>query len=425
MDLLKGYNDYNESDIEREDESKEISSNKNDDTEYIENEEKNDKDQNNYDLINIRPINTLNCAPDINTYDLEIKCYKEKFQNIEKKIMFDNPEFHNILNRPQQGPSINEHYNFLKNENKNHYNGSIETTFVNKNIFDYQYNQFNVTGIAENPALKNYYKNNYANYLVAKNINERKNMHEDLNFKKHKKKRSKNNDDNMLDKYKGPWEEKETNKKEQNEEKQDLLNDNKKVKTDNDDNNDKKINKYILTKLEACAYEEAIKNNVIKEKNTLYNDKIISTLHLNEELDDDDNNMGFYNKSWFQLPAEYKERDFMIEENFPPKKEIHTYKGHKMGVQKIRFFPKYGNYLLSASLDNTLKLWSVYKSKSCIRTYKGHFKGVKDVLFDNDGSSFLSCSYDNNVIYWDTEYGKIKGIYNQKKNALLFVFESR
>lgn len=177
----------------------------------------------------------------------------------------------------------------------------------------------------------------------------------------------------------------------------------------------KKINKYILTKLEACAYEEAIKNNVIKEKNTLYNDKIISTLHLNEELDDDDNNMGFYNKSWFQLPAEYKERDFMIEENFPPKKEIHTYKGHKMGVQKIRFFPKYGNYLLSASLDNTLKLWSVYKSKSCIRTYKGHFKGVKDVLFDNDGSSFLSCSYDNNVIYWDTEYGKIKGIYNQKK----------
>lgn len=415
MDLLKGYNDYNESDIEREDESKEISSNKNDDTEYIENEEKNDKDQNNYDLINIRPINTLNCAPDINTYDLEIKCYKEKFQNIEKKIMFDNPEFHNILNRPQQGPSINEHYNFLKNENKNHYNGSIETTFVNKNIFDYQYNQFNVTGIAENPALKNYYKNNYANYLVAKNINERKNMHEDLNFKKHKKKRSKNNDDNMLDKYKGPWEEKETNKKEQNEEKQDLLNDNKKAKTDNDDNNDKKINKYILTKLEACAYEEAIKNNVIKEKNTLYNDKIISTLHLNEELDDHDNNMGFYNKSWFQLPTEYKERDFMIEENFPPKKEIHTYKGHKMGVQKIRFFPKYGNYLLSASLDNTLKLWSVYKSKSCIRTYKGHFKGVKDVLFDNDGSSFLSCSYDNNVIYWDTEYGKIKGIYNQKK----------
>lgn len=114
MDLLKGYNDYNESDIEREDESKEISSNKNDDTEYIENEEKNDKDQNNYDLINIRPINTLNCAPDINTYDLEIKCYKEKFQNIEKKIMFDNPEFHNILNRPQQGPSINEHYNFFK-----------------------------------------------------------------------------------------------------------------------------------------------------------------------------------------------------------------------------------------------------------------------------------------------------------------------
>uniref|UniRef100_A0A8C9GPS3 Pre-mRNA-processing factor 17 n=1 Tax=Piliocolobus tephrosceles TaxID=591936 RepID=A0A8C9GPS3_9PRIM len=115
------------------------------------------------------------------------------------------------------------------------------------------------------------------------------------------------------------------------------------------------------------------------------------------------------------LYSKYKDRDFIIEENFPPKKEIHTYKGHKLGVQRIRFFPKYGNYILSASLDNTLKLWGVYKTKSCIRTYKGHFKGVKDVLFDNDGSSFISCGYDNNVIYWDTEYGKIKGIYNQKK----------
>ncbi|KJP87231.1 hypothetical protein AK88_03148 [Plasmodium fragile] len=409
MDLLKEYDDSE--DVEE------------DETEVTAGMQNDQGEEQKGQMLSVTPVSLINCAPNVDTYDLEIKNYKEKFKNMEKKIMFDDPTFLSVLNKPQQGPSINQNYNFLKNASKNHYNGCIESTHVNKNMFDYQYNQFNLTGVAQNPALKSCYKKTYQNYIVARSrddelLNDGQSSY-DPRCKK-KKIKNESHDDDALEKYKGPWEDKTTFNSKQGEktEKGETL-ENDGAKADSQINNEQANNekgepkkaakKNAIMKLESCNLDEAIKKNVVNEKTTLYNDKVVSTLHINEESND------YYHKSWFELPAEYKEREFMIEENFPPKKEIHTYKGHKLGVQKIRFFPKYGNYILSASLDHTLKLWGVYKSKSCVRTYKGHFKGVKDVLFDNDGVNFLSCSYDNNVIYWDTEYGKIKGVYNQKK----------
>ncbi|SBS88472.1 pre-mRNA-processing factor 17, putative [Plasmodium ovale] len=425
MDLLKEYNDNEE--LEGDDYKGEPSkkSNSNDIKTTMDAGEEghdigtanNDETGKTSQVVSACPVSLINCAPDVSTYDMEIKNYKEKYKNIEKKIMFDDPVFLNILNKPQQGPSINSHYNFLKNANKNHFNGNIEATFVNRNIFDYQYNHFNITGVAENPALKNYYNSNYHNYVVARNRDWYVENNAQLYSKRCKKKRAKNDDSQALEKYRGPWECTKESTKIGDDKEDTPSKDNKKFNSStrneeemkNDKDGSKKAKKNVFIKLESCPFDEAVKKNTVNGNNTLFNDKIVSTLHINEEMND------FYTKSWFDLPAEYKERDFIIEESFPPKKEIHTYKGHKMGVQRIRFFPKYGNYILSASLDNTLKLWGVYKSKSCVRTYKGHFKGVKDVLFDKDGSSFISCSYDNNVIYWDTEYGKIKGVYNQKK----------
>ncbi|KAI4834917.1 pre-mRNA-processing factor 17 [Plasmodium brasilianum] len=424
MDLLKEYDDSEELEIDecekKSNEKNKLNNNNMITAHNVGQDHNTDTINDESQIINTTCLmNSMNSAPDVNTFDMEIKNYKEKYKNIEKKIMFDDPAFHNILNKPQQGPSINAHYNFLKNASKNHYNGSIETTFINKCIFDYQYNNFNVTGIAENPALKNYYKSNYQNYLIARNRDWDVENNEQSYAKRSKKKRGKNEsekDNYNLEKYNGPWEEKGNKKKEEKEGDVLLRNDKnfKNTKIDEEIKNDNegpktRTKKNVFMKLEPCTFEEAINRNIINEKNTIYNDKIVSTLHINDESDD------YCNKSWFQLPAEYKDRDFIIEENFPPKKEIYIYKGHKMGVQKIRFFPKYGNYILSASLDHTLKLWGVYKSKSCVRTYKGHFKGVKDVTFDKDGMNFLSCSYDNNVIYWDTEYGKIKGVYSQRK----------
>ncbi|KAL4444508.1 hypothetical protein ABPG74_016801 [Tetrahymena malaccensis] len=117
-------------------------------------------------------------------------------------------------------------------------------------------------------------------------------------------------------------------------------------------------------------------------------------------------------RSYLQPPIDLKPRDHVC---YIPKKQVHCWSGHEKGVQAIRFFPKYGHYLLSASLDSTVKLWDVMGNKKCVRTYMGHKQAVRDIEFTNDGRHFLSCSYDKNVLYWDTETGKILRTFNIKK----------
>lgn len=402
MDLLKEYEEENE---EEEKEEGKNESKKNVDAQetglQLEKEE----------ISNLSAANEINCAPEVYTGDVEIKNYKERFQNIGNKIMFFDSDFHKITTKPEQGPMITKDHNFLKNAYNNHLTGNVTTTFINNSLFDYQYNRFNESGVTENPSLRTFHKREYK-YLYPRNPlldMPKKESESASNSQKNKKNKTSGNEYEP-ETYQGPFGKLESsigngvssNVKEQK---------NKNVKpTGNEEKREIKAKQKIELKFfPSCNFEDAEKKNTFKGKDTLFDETIISKLHITKVKDE-------LGKSWFELPGEYKEKDFLIEENYPPKKEIHEYKGHKMGVQKIRFFPKYGHYILSASLDHTLKLWGVYKSKGCVRTYSGHFKGVKDVHFDKEGTNFISCSYDNNVIYWDTEYGKIKGIYNQKKN---------
>jgi pre-mRNA-processing factor 17 len=109
-------------------------------------------------------------------------------------------------------------------------------------------------------------------------------------------------------------------------------------------------------------------------------------------------------------------------ENFIPKQLVHTWTGHTKGVNCIRFFPKTAHLILSASMDCKVKIWDVYHQRQVKRTYIGHSKGfdqliigVKDVGFFNDGTQFLSASYDKYIKLWDTETGDCISRYTTKK----------
>ena len=79
---------------------------------------------------------------------------------------------------------------------------------------------------------------------------------------------------------------------------------------------------------------------------------------------------------------------------FIPKRQIHTWAGHKKGVSVIRWFPSSAHLIMSGSMDATVKLYEVYGKRRLIRTFTGHKQAIRDVNFNNSGSRFLTASYD-------------------------------
>ncbi|KAL2914748.1 hypothetical protein HK105_205679 [Polyrhizophydium stewartii] len=103
------------------------------------------------------------------------------------------------------------------------------------------------------------------------------------------------------------------------------------------------------------------------------------------------------------------------QECFLPKQLIHTWTGHTKGVNTIRYFPGSAHLLLSAGMDGMVKLWDVYHDRRCLRTFIGHNSGVRDVCFTNDGTKFLSASFDRWIKLWDTETGKCISRFTTKR----------
>jgi WD40 repeat protein len=81
-----------------------------------------------------------------------------------------------------------------------------------------------------------------------------------------------------------------------------------------------------------------------------------------------------------------------------------TFEGHSQYVTSVSFSPD-GASIVSGSLDNTVKVWSV-ESGECVTTFEGHSDAVTSVSFSPDGASIVSGSWDKTVKVWSVESGE-------------------
>ncbi|KAF2089519.1 platelet-activating factor acetylhydrolase IB alpha subunit [Saccharata proteae CBS 121410] len=95
-------------------------------------------------------------------------------------------------------------------------------------------------------------------------------------------------------------------------------------------------------------------------------------------------------------------------------KNIRTLPGHDHSVSAIRFIPsgaagspQSGNLLVSASRDQTLRIWDVTTGYN-VKTIRGHADWVRDVTPSFDGRWLLSASNDQTARLWDANSGEPK-----------------
>ena len=78
---------------------------------------------------------------------------------------------------------------------------------------------------------------------------------------------------------------------------------------------------------------------------------------------------------------------------------------HTDSPTSVNFSPN-GLSFISGSLDNTIKLWSIYGSS--IKTFRGHTDFVTSVNFSPDGLSFISGSVDKTIKLWSIDGSLIR-----------------
>ena len=83
--------------------------------------------------------------------------------------------------------------------------------------------------------------------------------------------------------------------------------------------------------------------------------------------------------------------------------EVNRLSGHRGSIWEIDFSPD-GQYILSASEDNTAKLWKL--DGTLLTTYEGHKAGVLAVDFSQDMTQIATASWDKTVKLWNLD-GKL------------------
>lgn len=288
---------------------------------------------------------------------------------------------------------------------KNFWTGHVEKDSMDEVAFDAQYHTFERMGYAAEPSAPRFSPSS-SSLSLSSFAGDREralrsggatvldiNSSENGGERKRKRKASGRPDSSS---YLGPWApfEDEESDEETPEEKEERERDEEEMRKERE--RKEKETKERNEKAEAMAEEREGESELppCKEEKSVF--------HGKERFD-------YQGRTYMSPPSGLKVRDH---ECYVPKKKIHTWKGHSKAVTAIRFLPRTGHLLLSSSMDGKAKLWDVYNKRRVLRTFLGHSKGIRDIAFNNDGSRFLTASYDKYAKLWDTESGECLGRYS-------------
>ena len=77
----------------------------------------------------------------------------------------------------------------------------------------------------------------------------------------------------------------------------------------------------------------------------------------------------------------------------------YTIPGHSALISHVKFQPEHGHYLMTASYDNKVKLWSM-RDHSLIKTMEGHEGRVMCADASDDGKYFATSAMDRTWKLW-------------------------
>ncbi|GAA0158746.1 RNA splicing factor [Lithospermum erythrorhizon] len=347
----------------------------------------------------LRILPTKSAAPKVDDTMLAGSQAQPKPLDPTQHVVNFNPTYDQLW-APIYGPAHPFAKDGLAQGLRNHKLGFVEDASIQPFVFDEQYNTFQKFGYAADPSATYYIgdldavdKNGAVSvYNIPKNEQKRRKLE-----KKKEKLASLGEDEGdggnvdgdavenpasevwLAKNSKSPW----SGKREG-------------IESELTDEQKKYAEEHARKQAEKEGGHEREKGEMVLEK---------STFHGKEEKD-------YQGRSWIAPPKDAKASN---DHCYIPKRLVHTWSGHTKGVSAIRFFPKHGHLILSAGMDSKVKIWDVFNSGKCMRTYMGHSKAVRDISFSNDGTKFLTASYDRNIKYWDTETGKVISTFSTGK----------
>ncbi|KAN0024186.1 hypothetical protein ACTFIV_008586 [Dictyostelium citrinum] len=394
MDLLSAYNDSDEEESTNITTTTTTTTTTTETTPTINsnNNNNNSNSNNNKTITSFKPSNLAPIVTSIRVVENKI--------NPNDKMLLYNPTVESLegdIFGPKKPFSSNEKK--LDPKFKNHTNGIVEDYHINDYAFDKQVLLFKSRGYSENPnnssELIGHRKDDDNSNNNNNNNNNNENINKNNNKNKDKRKRNITDDPANVNGYLGPW----GASKAEIELKQGGDNDIVPIETN-------------LTEQQRAFMDSRVKKQKGKDEEGNDIDSIGASTTTTTSIFHGKSKKDYMGRSWIDPPSDLR---LVTPDTFIPKKLIHTYTGHTKGVAAIRYIPKYGHLLLSAGMDNTVKIWDAYGDRRCIQTYMGHSQAVRDICFSNDGRRFLSCGYDRQTRLWDTETGKILSSFTNGK----------